>query len=596
MRYFTAFYGDMMDRIWKNYRGVIVTLLTLSAIELLALIIFRIPNPPPLLMLTIIFAAYIGSMREGFVSAAITWVYTLYYFSLPGRLFHYTDDSLQRIMVLTFVIPATALLVGILKRRADNSEYNRVLFEKSAIGLALCRMDGSLVDANEAYARIIGRTVEETLKLSYWDITPKKYAEQEQAQLEALNATSRYGPYEKEYIHKDGRLVTVRLQGLLIKKNGESLIWSSVEDISERKQTENILVSEKQLLEMISQGAALPAALEKIVLSIEELSHETIASILLLDHDGLRMHYGAAPHLPGAYNRALEGAAIGPSAGSCGTAAYRRALVIVSDIETDPLWADYRELARTNGLRACWSTPIMGSEGSVLGTFAMYYREPRSPREEDFDLIARATHIASIAIESSQAETALREKEHFLSESQRIAHIGSWIYDVTGRITWSDEMYRIYGVSPDTVTPNAKVFINLIHPDDRPAMQIWITSCLAGEKPDDLEFRAILPDGKVRFINGRGELISDADNRPAYMAGTAQDITERKRAEEEIRKLNKELEQRVKDRTAELETKVAEIERMNKLFVGRELRMMELKEKVKELESRIQNTVVRSQK
>jgi len=588
VRYFTAFYGDMMDRIWKNYRGVIVTLLTLSAIELLALIIFRIPNPPPLLMLTIIFAAYIGSMREGFVSAAITWVYTLYYFSLPGRLFHYTDDSLQRIMVLTFVIPATALLVGILKRRADNSEYNRVLFEKSAIGLALCRMDGSLVDANEAYARIIGRTVEETLKLSYWDITPKKYAEQEQAQLEALNATSRYGPYEKEYIHKDGRLVTVRLQGLLIKKNGESLIWSSVEDISERKQMENILVSEKQLLEMISQGAALPDALEKIVLSIEELSHETIASILLLDHDGLRMHYGAAPHLPGAYNRALEGVAIGPSAGSCGTAAYRRAPVIVSDIETDPLWADYRELARTNGLRACWSTPIMGSEGSVLGTFAMYYREPRSPREEDFDLIARATHIASIAIESSQAETALREKEHFLSESQRIAHIGSWIYDVTGRITWSDEMYRIYGVSPDTVTPNAKVFINLIHPDDRPAMQIWITSCLAGEKPDDLEFRAILPDGKVRFINGRGELISDADNRPAYMAGTAQDITERKRAEEEIRKLNKELEQRVKDRTAELETKVAEIERMNKLFVGRELRMMELKEKVKELESRIQ--------
>ncbi|MBA4313674.1 MAG: PAS domain-containing sensor histidine kinase, partial [Chlorobiaceae bacterium] len=90
--------------------------------------------------------------------------------------------------------------------------YNRLLFNLSPIGLALCKMDGSLVDVNPSYAKIIGRTIEETLKLTYWDITPKKYEEQEKRQLKSLEETGSYGPYEKEYIHKDGHLVPVRLQ------------------------------------------------------------------------------------------------------------------------------------------------------------------------------------------------------------------------------------------------------------------------------------------------------------------------------------------------------------------------------------------------
>lgn len=147
---------------------------------------------------------------------------------------------------------------------------------------------------------------------------------------------------------------------------------------------------------------------------------------------------------------------------------------------------------------------------------------------------------------------ALREKEHLLSDAQRIAHIGSWTYDMTDRIVWSDETYRVYGVSPETFTPNAESFINLIHPDDRPAMQAWINACIAGEKPGELDFRSILPDGTVRFINGRGELKYDAENRPAYMAGTAQDITERNKQEETIRQLNASLERRLIERTAEL--------------------------------------------
>lgn len=120
----------------------------------------------------------------------------------------------------------------------ESEHYNRMLFEESTIGLALCRMNGELVDINPTFASILGKTVEETMRLSYWDITPEKYLEEEQAQLKNLDKIGRYGPYEKEYIHADGHLVPVRLSGQILEKDGEKFIWSSVEDITERKQAE----------------------------------------------------------------------------------------------------------------------------------------------------------------------------------------------------------------------------------------------------------------------------------------------------------------------------------------------------------------------
>ena len=140
-------------------------------------------------------------------------------------------------------------LVEQARQLQESEQYNRKLFEQSSIGLVLCRMDGGLVDVNPAFARIIGRTIEETLALSYWDITPETYAADEQQQLETLKKTGHYGPYEKEYIHKDGHLVPVRLHGSLLEKDGEVFIWSSVEDITERKRAETELAKYREHLE-----------------------------------------------------------------------------------------------------------------------------------------------------------------------------------------------------------------------------------------------------------------------------------------------------------------------------------------------------------
>jgi PAS domain S-box-containing protein len=653
--------------------------------------------------------------------------------------------------------------------------YNRLLFNSSPIGLALCKMDGSLIDVNPAYANLLGRTIEETLKLSYWDITPKKYEDQEKQQIKSLDETGRYGPYEKEYIHKDGHLVPVRLQGSIFEQEGERFIWSSVEDITERKSadekekeylrritniferisdgfvafdsqmnytyvsarggemlerppqdligknywkeypeakgtpfanaylraletqttiiiedyyapfnrwfenriypskdglaiffsdvterklSEHLLVWEKQVLERISTRVALDEELNSIVLGIESLSKETIASILLLDIDSKHVHHSVAPHLPGAYNQALKGAPIGPRAGSCGTAAYRKEPVIVTDIETDPLWDDYRELARAHGLRSCWSTPIINQEGNVLGTFAMYYREPRSPVEKDFRLIERATHLAGIAIERKRSEEALissevrirnifeqandgiyiisaenryldanarglellgytldellqmsvadvlatyeverlkvepprmmsgiphlaewdhvrkdgstfpgevsarrlddhsylaivrdlterrrieaamRASEERLRLSTELANVAVWEYNfITNSMSRSKNHDQLYGLEWQAKW-DLNTFTNATHPDDRQFSNDMIQKSVAANGPDEyqFDFRVVYPDQTIHWLNVVGEVVErDSEGKGTIVRGCLIDITERKRAEEELR-------------------------------------------------------------
>ncbi|HEY6463789.1 MAG TPA: GAF domain-containing sensor histidine kinase, partial [Polyangiaceae bacterium] len=193
--------------------------------------------------------------------------------------------------------------------------------------------------------------------------------------------------------------------------------------------------AEYHVLERIASGAPLAETLEAIAAAVEEHSPPILASVLLLDADGLHVEHGAAPSLPRAYVAAIDGLPIGPRAGSCGTAAFLRKAVFVEDIETDPLWDDYRGIAHAHGLRSCWSTPIFSNDGLVLGTFALYDRTPRLPSAEDRALIDRATHLAGIAIEQRQLEDQLRAlsaRVESVREDERTG-IAREIHDVLGQ-------------------------------------------------------------------------------------------------------------------------------------------------------------------
>jgi PAS domain S-box-containing protein len=188
-------------------------------------------------------------------------------------------------------------------------------------------------------------------------------------------------------------------------------------DMTESKKEDAFRAGQSRVLEMIVTGTPLEKILSSLVQLIEQQADDMLCSILLLAEDGKHVRHGAAPSLPEVYVKAVDGAPIGPKNGSCGTAMYLGKQVIVTDVMEDPLWEDYRELAAISGLRACWSTPILSGEGKVLGSFAMYYREPQTPNGMEARLTEVATHIAGIAIEHQRDEEALRASEELFGKA-----------------------------------------------------------------------------------------------------------------------------------------------------------------------------------
>jgi PAS domain S-box-containing protein len=230
----------------------------------------------------------------------------------------------------------------------------------------------------------------------------------------------------------DKRWHTVSLQAFPLPGD---CVGIASEDITPQANARRLQAAEQRVLELVASDAPLQEVLSKLVLAIEEQAPDTLGSILLLSPQGTHVVHAAAPRLPLAYSRSIDGQPIGPRAGSCGTAAFLRRAVFVTDIENDPLWTDYRELALRFGLRACWSIPIFASDARVLGTFAFYYRELRKPNKEDLELITRATHLAGIAIERRQLDDqsrALSARVEAAREDERTA-VAREIHDELGQ-------------------------------------------------------------------------------------------------------------------------------------------------------------------
>ncbi len=184
-----------------------------------------------------------------------------------------------------------------------------------------------------------------------------------------------------------------------------------------------------QVLEELATGRSLQRVLRSLVAAIEARGNGLLCSILLLDEDRQHLRHGAAPSLPPAYLEVIDGVEIGPAVGSCGTAAYFNRRVVVEDVRSDPLWADYRDLAAEHNLRACWSQPILSSAGEVLGTLAMYYRQPRRPDSREKCLIEAGAHIAGIAIGRRLADRVLRA-----SRDQLVARVAEKTADLEAAV------------------------------------------------------------------------------------------------------------------------------------------------------------------
>jgi two-component sensor histidine kinase len=224
-------------------------------------------------------------------------------------------------------------------------------------------------------------------------------------------------------------------------------IWVQVTYINIPSVSSDLLVAEREILTRVAAGGSLKDVMRDIILMVEKPANgEMLASILILSEDGKHLVEGAAPSLPDDYNSAIDGIAVGYGVGSCGTAASTGEPVIVSDIATDPLWADFRDLALAHDLRACWSMPIRAADGRLLGTFANYYREPKEPSERDLETIGMVTRTTAIAIERSINENA-RER----AEAQRNLLLRELNHRVKNVFALADSLLMMSGRSSTSV-------------------------------------------------------------------------------------------------------------------------------------------------
>ncbi|UNU23407.1 PAS domain S-box protein [Microcoleus vaginatus] len=333
-----------------------------------------------------------------------------------------------------------------------------------------------------------------------------------------------------------------------------TVLWVA-RDITERKQAENWLSGQKQILEMIAKGAPLGNTLNTLVEIIEQQSRDVLGSILLLAPDGEHLLHGAGPSLPDSYNAAIHGIAIGPDVGSCGTAAFSRQQVIVTDIASDPLWENFRDLALSFGLRACLSTPIFSSQGQVLGTFGMYYSQPRSPQSFELQLIEAIINLAGIAIERNQAEESLKQLNQELENrvKQRTAQLmqteerwqlalkgnndGIWDWNLqTGELFVSERFKEITGYEDSDISDYNNKWNTSLHPDDLAISQQILQEHLERKTPHYItEYRLWCYNSAYKWILSRGQALWDASGKAVRMVGSITDITERKQAEEALR-------------------------------------------------------------
>ena len=341
---------------------------------------------------------------------------------------------------------------------------------------------------------------------------------------------------ESTALRADGSEFPVELAISRVQYEGPPLFTGYVRDISEQTRSKAVSAGQARLLEVVAAGAPLHESLAMLTRFVEEQSEDVLASILLLDPDGLHLRHGAAPSLPEAYTQAIDGVEIGPNVGSWGTAAYRRETVVVSDIASDPLWAAYRELALDNGVQACWSTPIFSTGGTLLGTLAFYYPHPGVPTKHDLELADAVVHIASLAIERSRSEDAVRTSEEryrdlFENASEPIATV-----DMEGNLTEVNSAFaaalgytrdELLGTNLDRYLTAEGLALSVLHQELKLSAQ---------ETRSTYEQTFVAKSGRHVVLEVSTRLIEEGGH-PVGVQGACRDITARKEGEKELLRL-----------------------------------------------------------
>ena len=295
-----------------------------------------------------------------------------------------------------------------------------------------------------------------------------------------------------------------------------------------------LLERHTEVLDLLASGAALPEVLTAVTMALDDFIPHSRCSVLLLDPATRTLHHGAAPHLPTAYLDAIDGVVIGPAVGSCGAAAHLRTQVIAHDIATDPRWLDFRDLAAGHGLRSCWSQPILGRAGAVLGTFAVYHLVPHLPDDREVRLVGRFVHLAGVAIEHAGLFGALIESEERFRRAFEDNAVGMALTDLQGRMVKVNPALAVMTGRPAAELIGAALTEQL-DPADTAAANAALSGPLLRGSVEGAEFDARMTgsDGRTIIVAATVSVVQSAAGDPARLCVNLLDVTQHRAAEAE---------------------------------------------------------------
>ena len=300
----------------------------------------------------------------------------------------------------------------------------------------------------------------------------------------------------------------------------------TIQDITERVINERLLATEARALKALSLDTPLKAVLDELLIDLEPILPGAHIAISLLSPDGKHLRQGAAPHVPAEFTAAVEGLAIGPGVGSCGTAAYLKETVVVADISASPLWVNFSDLALSHGFHACWSIPVLNPSGAVMATFAAYYQHTHQPSPEELALAHSAAHVIGVAVELNRKEAALRASELRFRNSFQGAATGMAMSNLDGRFMQVNNAFcQMMGYSAQELLGMDMQAVT--YSQDWPQHHAQLMALVAGDLDSFvIEKRCRTKAGALVWVRVSMSPLRNADGQAEGFIGIAEDINQ----------------------------------------------------------------------
>jgi len=397
-------------------------------------------------------------------------------------------------------------------------------------GFYILDRDWRYTYANDRYCEMVGMPRSAILGQNVWELFPA--AVDTDAYVQFHRAMREQTPLQFDYLYSpwngwhDHRIYP--------SSTGLTVLLA---DITERKQAELILIEQKRLLESLAFGQPLDDCLAAVCGSVSRLNPSTRACFLLADDRRLTFNASITPDFPPSFGEGLKDAPINDLCmGTCGEAGYCGQPVTCADIANDDGWSQaWRNLCVAHSILGCHSQPVIGQDNVALGSLMLCFSEARRPTDWEYKLAEFGTQVASIAFERDRSFQALRESEEQLRLACEGGNFGLWYLDIeTDTLSFTDRAKAMFGLPVNTAM-SLQVFLEAVHPDDRPFVHTVISELKANQAHTEIEYRTLWADGTVRWILAKGDCAYNAEGILISTRGVLIDISDRKQAEEALR-------------------------------------------------------------